>query len=263
MFTAAEKEIYQRTELLMGEKAMEALSETRVILFGVGGVGSWCAEGLVRSGITHLTLVDSDCIVPSNINRQLMATRKTVGRAKVEALKERLLEIDPEASVEAVRKVYSEETAAGFNLDAYDYVVDAVDSLKHKIHLILKASASRATFFCSMGAARKVDPTRVKVAEFWEVRGCPLAAAIRKKMRRDGTLPARKFLCVHDDELLENRGTGGTAESDTFRKGQVNGTTAPITAIFGMTLAGLVLRDVRRKCAAARATDSGTGRRDK
>ena len=121
-----EKEIFNRTELLLGADTMKALSEKRVILFGVGGVGSWCAEGLVRSGITRLTLVDPDCIAPSNLNRQLMATVHTVGRVKVEALKERLLEINPHARITAVREVYSKETSGQFPLDAYEYVIDAV-----------------------------------------------------------------------------------------------------------------------------------------
>jgi tRNA A37 threonylcarbamoyladenosine dehydratase len=126
-------------------------------------------------------------------------------------------------------------------------VIDAVDSLKDKVLLILNASASKARFFCSLGAALKVDPRRIKVAEFWEVRGCPLGAAIRKKMKRAGTLPAKKFLCVFDDEVLPNRGTEGIVETDTFNKAQINGTTAHITALFGFTLAGLVIQDLYRK----------------
>lgn len=239
-----DKDIFNRTELLLGAEAMEALAATRVILFGAGGVGSWCAEGLVRSGIRHLTLVDADCIAPSNLNRQLMATVRTLGRPKVGVLKERLLDINPNAQIRAVQAVYSPETSGNFKLDEYDYVIDAVDSLKDKIHLLLQASASRATLFCAMGAALKIDPTRVQVAEFREVKGCPLAAAIRKKMHQRKTLPVKPFLCVFDAEVLENRGTQGLVETDTFKKARINGTTAPVTAIFGMTLAGLVLQDV-------------------
>ncbi len=239
-----EKEIFNRTELLLGADTMKALSEKRVILFGVGGVGSWCAEGLVRSGITRLTLVDPDCIAPSNLNRQLMATVHTVGRVKVEALKERLLEINPHARITAVREVYSKETSGQFPLDAYEYVIDAVDSLKDKIHLLLQASASRATLFSSMGAALKIDPTRVQVAEFWKVKGCPLAAAIRRQMRHSGIFPKKPFLCVYGTEVRENRESVGAVETDTFNKARINGAVAPVTAIFGMTLAGLLLKDV-------------------
>ena len=169
-----EKAIYNRTELLVGDDVMTELAKTRVIILGVGGVGSWCAEGLVRSGITHLTIVDSDRVCITNVNRQLMATVRTVGQVKVEALRDRLLEINPKAEITAIQQIYSAETASLFNLDDYDYVVDAVDSLKDKVQLILNAAASRAKFFCSLGAALKVDPLKVQVAEFWNVRGCPL-----------------------------------------------------------------------------------------
>lgn len=263
-----EKAIYNRTELLLGDDVMAALSRVSVIVFGVGGVGSWCAEGLVRSGITHLTLVDSDRICITNVNRQLMATTRTVGQVKVDALKERLLEINPRAEITAVQKIYCEQTSDEFDLDSYDYVIDAVDSLKDKAHLILKAASSRATFFCSLGAALKVDPLRIKVAEYWDVRGCPLGAALRKKMKRAGTLPSKKFLCVYDDEVLENRGqcrscgtercmcpksAGGPGDPELLNhewcssKAQINGTTAHVTAIFGMTLSGLVISDVYSK----------------
>ncbi len=263
-----EKAIYNRTELLLGDDVMGALAAARVIIFGVGGVGSWCSEGLVRSGVTRLTIVDSDRICITNVNRQLMATTKTVGQVKVEALKSHLLEINPKAEITAIQQIYCEETADQFNLDEYDYVIDAVDSLKDKMHLILKASRSNATFYCSLGAALKVDPLRIKVAEFWSVRGCPLGAALRKKMKRGKTLPARKFLCVYDDEVLPNRGhcqscgtercmcpktQDGPGDPDLLNhewcssKAQINGTTVHVTAIFGMTLSGLVIDDIYRR----------------
>ena len=241
----ASKDIFNRTELLLGPDVMEALSQKRVIVFGVGGVGSWCVEGLVRSGISDITIVDSDVVGVTNVNRQLMATSSTVGRVKVEALKERLLEINPEARVEALHKAFNEETVGEFDFDSYDYVIDAVDSLKDKILLLLTVSGSKAKLFSSMGAALKVDPTKVKVDEFWQVRGCPLGAAIRKKMRRENTFPSKDFLCVYGDEVLPNRGDPSLQgkEADT-RKAVVNGTTAHVTAIFGMTLAGLVIKDI-------------------
>ena len=180
---AREQAIFGRTELLLGEDVMQALSRMKVIIFGVGGVGSWCAEGLVRSGIKHLTIVDSDRVSITNVNRQLMATVKTVGQVKVEALKTRLLEINPDAEIEAVQAIYCEETADSFDLDSYDYVIDAVDSLKNKVLLILRAAASRAKFFCSLGAALKTNPQKIQVAEFWDVKGCPLGSALRKEMK--------------------------------------------------------------------------------
>lgn len=268
MSTTMEKAIYNRTSLLVGDDVMQVLESKKVIIFGVGGVGSWCAEGLVRSGVTQLTLVDSDRVCVTNVNRQAMATVKTVGQVKVEALKARLLEINPKARIEAVQEIYSEETCSGFSLEAYDYIVDAIDSLKDKASLILRACDSPAVFFSAMGAALKMDPTQVRVAEFMEVRGCPLGAALRKKLRRAGTLPSKKFLCVYDQEVLPNRGRaaacgtsecmcpkaeGGPGREDLLnhewcsRKAVINGTTAHITAIFGFTLSGLIIEDIYRK----------------
>ena len=179
-----------RTELLVGPDVLARLHEVRVILFGVGGVGSWCAEGLVRSGVRHLTLVDADRISESNVNRQLMATRRTVGQVKVEALRERLLEIDPEAEIVCLQKVFSAETAGEFCLDGYDYILDAIDSLKDKGELILRGTRTPAVFFSAMGAALKVDPTQVRVAEFWNVRGCPLGRRFARNSSRTTPGPA-------------------------------------------------------------------------
>ena len=189
-----ERGIFNRAQLLLGSDAMERLGNIRVIIFGVGGVGSWCAESLVRSGISHLTVVDSDRVCITNINRQLMATVKTVGQVKVEALKERLLTINPMAEIDARQQIFSEETADSFCLDSYDYIIDAIDSLKDKRLLIEMACQTKAVFFSSMGAALKMDPTRIKVAEFWKVEGCPLARALRQRFKRLKRKPARKFL---------------------------------------------------------------------
>ena len=239
---------FSRTALLLGDEVMDALSQARVLLFGVGGVGSWCAEGLVRSGISHLTLVDSDCVSPTNVNRQLMATTATVGQVKVEALRERLLAINPDAEIQALQCVYNAQTAASFEMETYDYIIDAIDSLKEKADLILRATRTPAVFFSSMGAACKIDPQQVRVAEFWNVRGCPLGAALRKKYKQNHTYPGHKFRCVYDEEVLPNRGTAVAADASNSewdgRKAQINGTTAHITAIFGMTLAGLVIQDI-------------------
>lgn len=235
-----------RTRLLVGDDAIADISARRVIIFGVGGVGSWCAESLVRSGITHLTIVDSDEVCVSNINRQLMATTQTVGRPKVEALRDRLLSINPTAEIVARRQVFCEETLPEYRFDNYDYVIDAIDSLKDKVLLIYKVCESRATLFSSMGAALKMDPTRIGVKEFMKVEGCPLARALRKRFKSLGRHPARKFLCVYSDELLPNLGNNAAdaIETTTFRKAQTNGAVAHITAIFGFTLAGLVIKDI-------------------
>ena len=239
------KEIFNRAELLLGADGMERLASAHVILFGVGGVGSWCAEGLVRSGISHLTLVDADVVAPSNINRQRMATVHTVGCSKVDVLRDILLEINPEADIQAIHGRFSDATAPDFDLASYDYIIDAIDALKDKASLILHATATPATFFSSMGAACKVDPTRIRVAPFWEVRGCPLGALLRKKLRKAGTLPAKDFQCVYSEELLSNRGMDTTLPEELkFDKVSHNGSLAHITAIFGFTLAGLVIQDL-------------------
>lgn len=243
---------------------MKSLDDTKVIIFGVGGVGSWCAEGLVRSGIGHLTIVDSDRVCITNVNRQMMATSKTVGMVKVDALKEKLLEINPNVEVTAIQAIYSEETAGQFNLDSFDYVIDAIDSLKDKASLILHATRSKCKFFSSMGAALKLDPTKIAVTEFWNVKGCPLARALRQKFKRQHKFPAHKFLCVYSEELLSNRGKASSCGTDKCvcpktekgpgdpslsnhewcsSKAQINGSLMHITAIFGLTLSGLVLQD--------------------
>ncbi|WP_165023968.1 MULTISPECIES: ThiF family adenylyltransferase [unclassified Dysgonomonas] len=248
-----EKGIFKRTELLLGSDLMNKISSTRVIIFGVGGVGSWCAESLVRSGIKHLTIVDADRVCETNINRQLMATTKTVGQVKVDVLKSRLLDINPDAEITTLAQVYSEESSASFHLGTYDYIIDAIDSLKHKIHLIQAATKTQGTLFSSMGAALKMDPSRIKVAEFWKVQGCRLASALRQRMKKENK-PAKKFLCVYSDELLENKGlvyeqdesksSALLREKNPSKKAQVNGTMSHITAIFGLNLAGLVIQDI-------------------
>ncbi len=233
---AIEQAIFRRAELLLGDDAMSRIAEKRVIIFGVGGVGSWCAESLVRSGIRKLTIVDSDCVSVTNINRQLMATTKTVGQVKVDALKERLLAINPSAEITALQQVFSADTASQFGLEGYDYIIDAIDSLKDKALLILLACQSKAKLFSSMGAALKLDPTRIKTAEFWKVTGDPLARALRNRFKRDKQFPKRKFQCVFSDELLENK-----KPIDPEDKG--NGSIVHITAIFGLMLSGLVVQD--------------------
>ena len=223
--------------MLLGNDVMERMAEKRVIIFGVGGVGSWCVESLVRSGIRHLTIVDSDRVSITNINRQLMATTKTVGQVKVEALKERLLTINPSAEITALQKIFTQETAEEFDLDSYDYIIDAIDSLKDKALLILMACRTKAKFYSSMGAALKVDPTRIQVAEFWKVKGDPLARALRNKFKKEKLFPKRKFQCIYSDELLKNK-----MPIDPDDRG--NGSLVHITAIFGFMLAGLVLADI-------------------
>ena len=224
--------IFSRTELLLGVEAVDALARLRVAVFGVGGVGGWCAESLVRSGVGHLMIVDPDRVCASNVNRQVMATSHTVGQMKVAALRERLLEINPAAEVVAEARVYSAENSGTFDLAGFDYVVDAIDSMRAKAHLINAVTRlERPVLVSSLGAARKTDPFRIRKSEFWKVKGDGLARALRRRFRQLGEFPAKKFACVWSDELPAPLGAGGAL-----------GSAVHVTAMFGFALAGLVLR---------------------
>ncbi|MCQ2074487.1 MAG: tRNA threonylcarbamoyladenosine dehydratase [Bacteroidaceae bacterium] len=228
-------DIFSRTERLAGKEALERLSDVKVLIVGTGGVGSWCAESLVRSGITQLTIADSDVVCASNVNRQLMATARTIGIPKVNALRERLSDINPDACITALYERFSEDTASLFRLEEYDYIVDAIDSIPDKMTLILKSLETGAVLFSSMGAALKTDPSRISVAEFWKVHGCPLAKALRTGFKKSGRFPSRKFQCVFSDERLENRPSADESG---------NGVAVHITASFGFRIASLVFNDV-------------------
>lgn len=239
---------FNRLRLLLGDDVLSRMMAKRVIVFGVGGVGSWCVESLVRSGICNITLVDADKVCVTNINRQLLATTSTIDGVKVEVMKRRLLDINPDVQVTALEKRYDESTASQFNLNAYDYVIDAIDSLADKALLIRNACDSSATLFASMGAALKTDSSRICTAEFWKVQGCPLAAALRRKFKRSKQLPSRKFRCVYSDEIFPNRGEPVEVDgSMTYDKVSINGTLSHTTAIFGLKLAELVVADVMKQ----------------
>ena len=244
-------EIFNRTARLLGDEALRRLAGARVAVFGIGGVGSWAAEALARTGVGALTLVDADRVSVTNINRQAPATTATVGEPKVAVMARRLLEINPSLKLELVEGRYTADTADSFDLGAFDAVVDAIDSLADKALLILRATeaASRSAarprrpfFVSSMGAALKLDPAKIAVAEFWKVSGCPLGAALRNRFKRMGRRPSRKFQCVYSPELLPNKGEAMADDpSMSYGKLAVNGSLCHITAIFGMTLAGLVV----------------------
>jgi len=246
---------FSRTERMLGPGLMKRLASTRVALFGTGGVGSWCAEALVRTGIGHLMLVDSDGVAPSNINRQSMATMQTLGRPKVEVLAERLRTINPEVELDVRRAVYEEATAASFHLEEFDYVLDAIDSLAEKAALIRHAlSIPSVTLFASMGAALKMDPGQIKTGRFRKVEGDGLARALRTKFRKTGGIPARDFLCVWSAEQRANRGeeraekpSADNPRDWNAKKARVNGTVMHATAMFGLVLASLVIRDCEEK----------------
>lgn len=232
---------------------LDTLKATKVAVIGLGGVGSWCAESLVRSGVGELMLVDSDHVCITNVNRQLMATTKTAGQVKVSVLAERLTEINPTVKLDVRQQIYDEANAASFELEKYDYIIDCIDSLACKAALIRHAlSIPTATLFASMGAALKMDPFQIRASEFRKIEGDGLARALRQKFKKTGGYPARKFTCVWSPEHRENLGDvlqPDAADTWGAKKARINGTVAHTTAIFGFALAGLVLQDVERKLA--------------
>lgn len=242
-----ERGMQGRTELLLGEDNLAKIRQARVLIFGVGGVGSWCAESLVRSGVRNLTIVDSDCVSITNCNRQLMATSATVGQVKVDALRDRLLEINPDANIISLQKNYSAETADDFQMETFDYIVDAIDSLRDKADLILRATAlpGHITFISSMGAALRRDPLMVRKAEFWKVHGDALARAIRNIYRRNKVFPNRKFDCIYSEEPpMHNLGLKQTDDVAGHDKVHVNGSLCHITATFGNAIAGTIINHI-------------------
>jgi len=225
--------IHTRSCTILGNEAMQKLNQSRVIIFGVGGVGSWCAESLVRTGLTHLTIVDSDTVCVTNCNRQLMAVSSTIGQSKVEAMKRRLNDINPDVQITALSTRYTPESAEQFHLEEYDVVIDCIDSLPDKADLILRTSRlyPDTLLLSSMGAALKKDPTKIQVAEFWKVEGDALARALRNRFKRSKQFPAHKFQCVYSKEPpLPN-----------LVEGDGNGSLVHITSIFGMMLSGLAI----------------------
>ena len=228
---------FERTIQLIGEDAFMRLQQARVILFGVGGVGGWIAEALIRSGVGHLTIVDFDVVQESNLNRQLAATADNIGEPKTEAMRRRLQAIIPQADVQAVQCEYNEQTYSRFDFSDYDLVIDAIDNVSSKVRLICEATQSGTPLLSSMGAGRKTDVRQVRVSEFGKVEGCPLARAIRKKMKQTMLFPQRKFLCVWSPEQ----------QPANREQPAVKGTVAPIVGTFGMMLAGVALQTLQEK----------------
>ena len=252
------EDFFSRSEALLGSEVMESLRNVRVILFGVGGVGSWCAEALVRTGLTHLTIVDGDTVQPSNVNRQLPATRETLGRPKVEVLKERLLTINPDAEIIALHRMYEAQStmyeeqctkeAFDFQLSTFDYVIDAIDSVAAKTDLIINATRVRGVkIFSSMGAALRLDPTKVTTGELMSIQGDALAKAVRARMKKIGLHPYRKVKCVYSTEnALRIQSTDRSADRVQTEL-PVKGSLMQVTAVFGCTLASMVIEDLRKK----------------
>jgi tRNA A37 threonylcarbamoyladenosine dehydratase len=264
---------FQRLALLTGGDTAEALNRCRVVVFGVGGVGSWAAEALVRSGIGRLDIVDSDTVCITNINRQVQATGGTVGLLKTDALGERLRGINPGCAIRPLAKVFSREGAEEFDIPGADYVIDAIDSLTHKLDLIETAYRAGVPLFSSMGMAQKLDPTRLKTADIWETSGCPLARLVRQGLRKRG-FSGRVTVVYSDERLPLHRGSGAACGAAQClcparnrddpaapvewcgSKKVINGSSVMVTAAAGMILASLVIRDLYRRCGGA---DAGPG----
>ncbi|MBK9578923.1 MAG: tRNA threonylcarbamoyladenosine dehydratase [Fibrobacterota bacterium] len=254
--------VFHRLELLVGPSVVERLRSSRAIVFGVGGVGGWCAEALVRNGLGEVTVVDSDTVCVTNVNRQLQALTGNVGQSKVGLLAERLRSIHPRCKVEAIQAVYEKDTRDQFDLPGYDYVVDAIDSYTHKLDLIEHAWEVGATLVSSMGAACRIDSTAIRTASIWDARKDPFARIVRKGLRRRGFAGDFRVVYSEEDPLPPFEHTSvacGTHQcfcphdDDPDRKDWceskivINGSAVHVTAAFGMALAGLVMQDARRR----------------
>ena len=228
----------QRFTLLTGEEAAASLEKCRVLVVGLGGVGSWCAEALVRSGVGNISIVDSDTVCAGNINRQVQALISTMGRLKTEALEERLKDINPECAIRAFPKVFSKESSADFDICGTDYVIDAIDTLTCKLDLIETALAAGKRLFSSMGMAGKLDPTLIRTTDIWDTAGCPLAKLVRQGLLKRGI--TGHFTAVYSAEKFIRR---EPVERDEGKK-IINGSAVTVTAAAGLVLASLVIRDI-------------------
>ena len=237
----AELHAFSRTELLLGAAAMEKLAGSHVAVFGIGGVGSFTVEALVRAGIGRLTLVDDDCICLTNINRQLHATTRTVGRVKVEVMRERVLDINPQATVTTLRKFYLPENAEEFFDEKYDYVVDAIDTVSAKIDLIVRSQAKGIPVISCMGAGNKLDPTRFEVTDIYKTSMCPLAKVMRYELRARG-IPSLKVV-YSQEKPLEPLATEEQVPVGSSRR-QIPGSISFVPSVAGLILAGEVIKDL-------------------
>ncbi len=232
------KEQFIRTGLLLGEEAITKLNHAKVAVFGVGGVGGFAVEALARAGIGKFVLVDNDVVSESNLNRQIIALKSTVGRPKVEVMRERILEIYPDAEVETVQSFFLPENAAQFDFSSYDYIVDAIDTVTGKIELALQAQKAGVPIISSMGAGNKLDPTRFEVADIYNTSVCPLARVMRKELKKR---EIEKLKVVYSKEpamepLIKISEDGG--------KRQVPGSVSFVPSAAGLIVAGEVVKDL-------------------
>ncbi len=244
---------FSRTELLYGNEGIKKLNDSRVAVFGIGGVGGFTVEALVRSGVGALDLIDDDKICLTNINRQIFATRKTVGKFKVDVAKERMLEINPEVKIETYKTFYTPKTSSEFDFTKYDYIVDAIDSVTGKIELVMKAAESNTPIISSMGAGNKVNASAFEVDDIYNTSVCPLARVMRSELRKRGIKKLKvvyskeKPMTPIDDMAISCRThcicPPGTARKCTQRR-QVPGSTAFVPSVVGLIIAGEIINDL-------------------
>lgn len=223
-------EQFSRTELLLGSESMGRLANARVAVFGIGGVGGYVVEALVRSGIGSVDLIDSDTVCESNLNRQIIATRDTLGMQKVDAMKERIMQINPECKVTTHCCFYLPETADEFDFTQYDYVVDAVDTVTAKIELVMRAKECNVPIISSMGAGNKLNPADFEVADIYKTSVCPLAKVMRRELKKRGV---KKLKVVYSKE-------------EPIKKCTPPGSTAFVPSVVGLIIASEVVKDIAR-----------------
>ena len=228
---------FSRTELLLGEAAMDTLKNARVAVFGIGGVGGHLAEALARSGIGALDLIDSDTVALSNLNRQAIALHSTLGQLKVDAAKARILDINPHCTVRTYPVFFTPDTAHLFDFSQYDYIADAIDTVAGKIQLVLQASAAGTPILCAMGAGNKLDPTAFRVADISKTKVCPLARVMRTELRKRGI---QHLKVVYSEELPR---TPAPAEEFSGKR-QTPGSTAFVPSVVGLIMAGQIVKDL-------------------
>jgi len=244
---------FSRTQLLLGEEAMRQLANTRVAVFGIGGLGGYVCEALVRSGIAHFDLVDDDKVCLTNINRQIIATRKSVGKYKAEVMKERMLEINPDVDVRIHKCFFLPENADDFAFDEYDYVVDAVDTVTAKIELVLKCQEKKVPIISSMGAGNKLEASAFRVADIYKTKMCPLAKVMRHELKKRGI---KKLKVVYSEEKpirpIEDMSIScrtncicppGAKHKCTERR-DIPGSVAFVPSVAGLIIAGEVIKDI-------------------
>ncbi len=244
---------FSRTELLIGADALQKLANSKVAIFGIGGVGTFAVEGLVRSGVGKFVLVDDDCVCLTNINRQIHATRKTVGKPKVEVMRDRILEINPKVEVEIYQKFYLPDIANELIHNNYDYIIDAIDTVTGKIDLVMKAKERNIPIISSMGAGNKLDPTRFEVTDIFKTSVCPLAKVMRKELRARG-IKSLKVVYSQEEPKKPIESTessckvGCICPKGTTRKctakNQIPGSISFVPSVVGLIIAGEVIKDL-------------------